>query len=186
MAGDLRAPRACHGLLSKREVNSWDRTSVRSSGTRPSKMTAGSLSAWRFAEDLGRLYDWTTVALVPEGARASAVVRARRSGVIAGIPAAKLALAEYDAELNWTAAITDGTAVEAGTTIGTINGLARNLLTAERTALNLLGAAVGDRDAHACLRYGHRRNKSADLRHAENDAGLATFRKIRRARRRRA
>ena len=93
-------------------------------------------------EDLGRLYDWTTVALVPEAAP-GAVVRARRPGVIAGIPAAQLALAEYDAEMNWNAAIADGTAVVPGATIATISGSARNLLTAERTVLNLLGRLSG-------------------------------------------
>ncbi len=73
----------------------------------------------------------------------SAVVRARRPGVIAGIPAAQLALAEYDAEMNWNAAIADGTVVVPGATIATISGSARNLLTAERTVLNLLGRLSG-------------------------------------------
>ncbi|MES1213325.1 MAG: carboxylating nicotinate-nucleotide diphosphorylase [Singulisphaera sp.] len=94
-------------------------------------------------EDLGRLYDWTTVALVPEAAHASALVRARRAGVIAGLPAAQLALAEYDAKLAWQPAIIDGAAVDAGAVIATISGSARNLLTAERTALNLLGRLSG-------------------------------------------
>jgi nicotinate-nucleotide pyrophosphorylase (carboxylating) len=94
-------------------------------------------------EDLGRLYDWTTVALVPEAAQGSAVVRARRAGVIAGIPAAQLALAEYDPQLVWSSAIVDGQHVEAETAIATVSGLARNLLTAERTALNLLSRLSG-------------------------------------------
>ena len=63
--------------------------------------------------------------------------------MIAGIPAAQLALAEYDAEMNWNAAIADGTAVVPGATIATISGSARNLLTAERTVLNLLGRLSG-------------------------------------------
>jgi nicotinate-nucleotide pyrophosphorylase (carboxylating) len=94
-------------------------------------------------EDLGRLYDWTTVALVPEAAQGSAVVRARRAGVIAGIPAAQLALAEYDPQLVWSSAIVEGQHVEAGAAIATITGSARNLLTAERTALNLLSRLSG-------------------------------------------
>ncbi len=94
-------------------------------------------------EDLGRLYDWTTVALVPEAANASAVVRSRRAGVVAGIPAAQLALAEYDPQLVWQSSVTDGDTIEVGTTLATIGGSARNLLTAERTALNLLGRLSG-------------------------------------------
>jgi nicotinate-nucleotide pyrophosphorylase (carboxylating) len=94
-------------------------------------------------EDLGRLYDWTTVALVPEQAPGRAVVRARRAGVIAGLPAAKLALAEYDANLEWTPVVADGDAIEAGAAIATLVGSARSMLTAERTALNLLGRLSG-------------------------------------------
>ncbi len=94
-------------------------------------------------EDLGRLYDWTTVALVPEEATAVAYVRARRAGIIAGLPAAKLALAEYDHEIEFLPEVTDGDAVEPGATIATLRGAARSVLTAERTALNLLGRMSG-------------------------------------------
>jgi nicotinate-nucleotide pyrophosphorylase (carboxylating) len=94
-------------------------------------------------EDLGRLYDWTTVALVPEQAPGRAVVRARRAGIIAGLPAAKLALAEYDANLEWTPVVAEGDSVETGAAIATLVGSARSMLTAERTALNLLGRLSG-------------------------------------------
>jgi nicotinate-nucleotide pyrophosphorylase (carboxylating) len=94
-------------------------------------------------EDLGRLYDWTTVALVPEEARGRAVVRARRAGVVAGLPAAKLALAEYDPEIQWIPAVADGASIEAGAAIATVVGSARSLLTAERTMLNLVGRLSG-------------------------------------------
>ncbi len=94
-------------------------------------------------EDLARLYDWTTVALVPESAVGRAIVRARRPGVIAGLPAAKLALAEFDPQVEWTPAVADGDAVAAGADVATIAGSARNLLTAERTMLNLLSRLSG-------------------------------------------
>jgi nicotinate-nucleotide pyrophosphorylase (carboxylating) len=94
-------------------------------------------------EDLARLYDWTTVALVPEESRGRATVRARRAGVIAGLPAAQLAVAQYDPEIQWTPAVADGESVEAGAAIATISGPARSLLTAERTILNLLGRLSG-------------------------------------------
>ena len=94
-------------------------------------------------EDLARLYDWTTIALVPESARGRAIVRARRAGVVAGLPAARLILAEYDPTLDFSPAVNDGDAVAAGVAIATIAGSARNLLTAERTVLNFLGRLSG-------------------------------------------
>ena len=80
---------------------------------------------------------------MPEEVPGRAVVRARRAGVIAGLPAAKLALAEYDADMEWTPVVADGDSVEAGAVIATLVGSARNMLTAERTALNLLGRLSG-------------------------------------------
>jgi len=94
-------------------------------------------------EDLDRLYDWTTVALVPETARAKANVVARKAGVVAGLPAAQLALAEFDVELAWSPLAVDGDRVEAGAHLAVLAGSARNMLTAERTILNLLGRLSG-------------------------------------------
>jgi nicotinate-nucleotide pyrophosphorylase (carboxylating) len=94
-------------------------------------------------EDLDRLYDWTTVALVPERARGRATVVARSAGVVAGLPAAKLTLAEFDSELVWAPLVADGDRVEAGAHLATLAGSARNMLTAERTLLNMLGRLCG-------------------------------------------
>lgn len=94
-------------------------------------------------EDLDRGYDWTTVSLVPEQAMASARIVARQDGVIAGLPAARLALAEYDAEATFATHIEDGERVSRGTVVATISGSARNLLTAERVLLNFLGRLSG-------------------------------------------
>lgn len=94
-------------------------------------------------EDLDRLYDWTTVALVPEAARGRATVVARGPGVVAGLPAAKLVLAEFDPELVWSPLVADGDRVEAGAHLAVLAGSARNMLTAERTLLNMLGRLCG-------------------------------------------
>ena len=131
-------------------------------------------------EDLGRLYDWTTVSLVPEAAQARAIVRSRCAGVVAGILAAQLALAEYDPELAWSLDVADGDTIEAGATIATISGSARNLLTAAHGA-QLTGPDVRHRHAHECFRRGRRRHKSPHLRHAQNRAGLSRPRQVRRA-----
>jgi nicotinate-nucleotide pyrophosphorylase (carboxylating) len=94
-------------------------------------------------EDLDRTYDWTTVSLVPAETRGHAAIVARRNGVIAGLPAARLALEEMDAQLQWSPNTEDGAAVSAGDTIAIIEGPARSLLTAERLVLNLIGRLSG-------------------------------------------
>ena len=94
-------------------------------------------------EDLDRQFDWTTLALADEEARAKAAVVTREAGVIAGIRAAQLAIQETGVDLQWTEVLADGAAVQAQDTIAEISGSARDLLTLERTLLNLLGRLSG-------------------------------------------
>ena len=94
------------------------------------------------AEDVGPLGD-LTAALLPEGAMGTADVVARESGVLAGRLAATETFAQVDQSvaLHWSA--DDGDTVEAGTTLARLNGPLASILTAERTALNLLGHLSG-------------------------------------------
>lgn len=94
-------------------------------------------------EDLGRLYDWTTVALVPESASGRALVAARRAGVVAGLPAARIVAEEYDPQIEFSERVQDGDSVERGQVLAELSGPARSLLTAERPLLNLLGRLSG-------------------------------------------
>ena len=94
-------------------------------------------------EDLDRQLDWTTVSLVRHGVPGSAAVVARQSGVISGLRAAELALDEMEITAEWIPHVEDGTSVSAGTSIATISGQARDLLTAERILLNLIGRLSG-------------------------------------------
>jgi nicotinate-nucleotide pyrophosphorylase (carboxylating) len=94
-------------------------------------------------EDLGRLYDWTTVVLVGENAMGQASVVARKPGVIAGLPAARVALDEYDPQVEFKPLAKDGDRVAAGQVVAELSGPARSLLTAERPLLNLLGRLSG-------------------------------------------
>ncbi|HVA50380.1 MAG TPA: carboxylating nicotinate-nucleotide diphosphorylase [Pirellulales bacterium] len=94
-------------------------------------------------EDLERLYDWTSVALVPEAAGGKARVVARKPGVIAGLPAARVTLDEYDPRLEWRTLIDDGQPVGAATVVAEVAGNARSLLAVERPLLNLLGHLSG-------------------------------------------
>lgn len=94
-------------------------------------------------EDLDRQYDWTTAALVDPGRRAAADVVARSELVVAGLPAIVTAVDEFDADISLELLASDGRRVAAGTRLAVLRGDARDLLTAERTLLNLLGRMTG-------------------------------------------
>ncbi len=94
------------------------------------------------AEDLGGGVDITTTATIPAGATARADFVPRADGVLAGLPVAQAVLSAVggrgDAELEFEPLATDGDLVRAGQPVLTVTGRTRWLLTAERTALNLL------------------------------------------------
>ncbi len=94
-------------------------------------------------EDLGRAGDLTTDLIVPLEVPARAALVARESGVVAGLGLAKLAFALIDPEIAVEIAANDGSVVAPGAVIARINGPARGILTAERTALNFLGHLSG-------------------------------------------
>lgn len=95
------------------------------------------------AEDLGRAGDVTAQACIPADARLEAVIAARRPGVLAGLDCARLALAVMDPAARFGARLNDGDAFAAGAVLAVIEGDARAVLAAERTALNLLGRLCG-------------------------------------------
>jgi nicotinate-nucleotide pyrophosphorylase (carboxylating) len=95
------------------------------------------------AEDLGRAGDVTSIATIPEGTRGSAVMAARKAGVIAGLPVAAAVFRKLDPTVEITGEVRDGTTVAAKTVLMTISGDARALLSAERTALNFVGHLSG-------------------------------------------
>lgn len=95
------------------------------------------------AEDLGLQGDITTNATVAANAKASAVIAARRSGVVSGLQLAEAAFHALDAAVTFKTLAADGTAVASGGTIARVSGNARALLTAERVALNFMGRMSG-------------------------------------------
>jgi nicotinate-nucleotide pyrophosphorylase (carboxylating) len=103
------------------------------------------------AEDFGRAGDVTSVATVPAGLAGRAVVEAREAGVISGLPLVEAAFRKLDAGVKLTAHAHDGDAVAAKTVLMTVEGNARGLLGAERTALNFLGHLSGIGTATAAL-----------------------------------
>jgi nicotinate-nucleotide pyrophosphorylase (carboxylating) len=94
-------------------------------------------------EDLGRAGDITSIATIPETAHAHAVLIARQSGVIAGLPLAVAIFQKLSPDIGIEAHVRDGAAVAAGTHVLTISGPARAVLTGERTALNFVGRLSG-------------------------------------------
>ena len=88
------------------------------------------------AEDLGEGGDITSAAVIPADAHFIATMAAREDMVPAGLPLAEAFFRALDRDATITTHVTDGAHVPAGTTLMTINGNARALLTAERSALN--------------------------------------------------
>lgn len=94
-------------------------------------------------EDLGRAGDLTTDAIVPPELNAEAHVVARQEGRIAGLPMALRTFSLLDDRCTSEIEIPDGEDAAAGAVLARVQGPARAILTAERTALNLLGRLCG-------------------------------------------
>jgi nicotinate-nucleotide pyrophosphorylase (carboxylating) len=100
-------------------------------------------------EDLGRAGDVTSIATVPEDTRGRAIVVARKPGVVSGLPWVDAAFRRLSPEMKITASVRDGAAIAAGAKLMTIEGNARAILSAERTALNFIGHMSGIASATA-------------------------------------
>lgn len=94
-------------------------------------------------EDLAAAGDLTTNAVLPADATASGRIIARAPGVIAGLDAATGVFAILDGEVTVELHAADGEMVEPLTTLATVTGSSRAILTGERTCLNLLGHLSG-------------------------------------------
>lgn len=89
-------------------------------------------------EDLGQGGDITSNSTIPEDSQFSADLVARHPMVVAGLGLAGLVFKTVDPAITWTGHAEDGAHVDAGAVLAHIQGPARALLTAERTALNFL------------------------------------------------
>jgi nicotinate-nucleotide pyrophosphorylase (carboxylating) len=96
------------------------------------------------AEDLGPGGDVTTLATVPASVVASANLVPRQEGVLAGLDVASRVFAIVsDGRLVFEPGSADGARVSPGEVLATVRGPMRDILTGERTALNLLGHLSG-------------------------------------------
>jgi nicotinate-nucleotide pyrophosphorylase (carboxylating) len=103
------------------------------------EMTVVDVRAW-IAEDLGA-GDLTSEAVVPEGARARAVILLKERGVVCGLEPVRAVFEALDPEVAFEAVAAEG--VETQGEIARLEGDARALLAGERLALNLLGRLSG-------------------------------------------
>ena len=114
-------------------------TSVISDG--PSGLTHFDLSEFVrrvLAEDLGSGGDVTSRATIGPDARFIATMNCREPIVVAGLDIAIAFFRTLDREVRIEAAVADADRIEAGTVLVTLEGNARAMLAAERSALNTL------------------------------------------------
>ena len=89
------------------------------------------------AEDLGPTgRDVTSESVIPADIRFSGVMDSRDPIVVAGLPIAVAFFRHFDAEMEIEVLANEGASVAAGSDLMRLSGLARAMLTAERSALN--------------------------------------------------
>lgn len=94
-------------------------------------------------EDLGPMGDATVAAVIPDGLRYNAVLRARQAGVASGLRLAATAFRLIDPQLQLTPLVRDGGTFAPGEPLLQIAGAAASILMAERVALNFAGRMCG-------------------------------------------
>jgi nicotinate-nucleotide pyrophosphorylase (carboxylating) len=128
-------------------------------------------------EDIGR-GDVTTQAVVPPDLKGRARIEARAPGILAGLEVAHCCFEEVGgADVSWSPLVHEGQPVAAGDVVVRLEATLASILTAERTALNLLsrlsGVATATRDAVRAV--GERPVRIADTR--KTTPGLRYFEK---------
>ena len=94
------------------------------------------------AEDIGP-GDVTSQFFIPAERRACAFVAVRKDGVVSGVEIAARVFSRVDPDLDVEVLIPDGSKVSKGALLIRVEGSARSILTAERTALNFLQRLSG-------------------------------------------
>ena len=118
-----------------------------------------------FAEDNPR-GDITADTIVPAGAEATAVVRAREAGVLAGGIVFARAMTMINPEIQVVQVVQEGHQFKAGEKLLTVSGPAASVLTAERVALNLLQrmSAIATATGELVSLVAHTQARIADTR----------------------
>ncbi|EHB49667.1 MULTISPECIES: carboxylating nicotinate-nucleotide diphosphorylase [Paenibacillus] len=100
-----------------------------------------SIRTW-LQEDVGS-GDITTLTTIESGHESKAVIHAKESGIVAGMPVAELVFETVDQTLVFRSLVRDGERVEKGTVLAEVEGSTHRILTGERLALNLLQRLSG-------------------------------------------
>lgn len=95
------------------------------------------------AEDLRDSVDWTTVCLVDDSLQGGCQIVPRESGVCAGLATLPWIVDEFHADLHQECLIEDGQPLVPGQPIARLQGNVRDLLTSERTILNVISRLCG-------------------------------------------
>jgi nicotinate-nucleotide pyrophosphorylase (carboxylating) len=111
-------------------------------GTAPQRRGWEPIVALALAEDIGT-GDITSLATVAPTATATGTILAKSPGYISGIEVAAFVFASVDPAIGYEPLVADGDRVDNRTPLARLAGPARSLLTAERTALNLLQRLSG-------------------------------------------
>ncbi|KAA5545526.1 carboxylating nicotinate-nucleotide diphosphorylase [Roseiconus nitratireducens] len=95
------------------------------------------------AEDLGDAIDWTSVCLIEDDVEGACQIVPRQPGVCAGLAVLPWIVDEFDADLELEVLGQDGGPLVAGQPIATLRGNVRDMLTSERTILNVMCRLCG-------------------------------------------
>jgi nicotinate-nucleotide pyrophosphorylase (carboxylating) len=101
------------------------------------RFMAGRLIDLWLAEDIGN-GDLTCLAMMDADIRGAFHMNARQAMHVAGVEVAAMVFSRYDPTLELDVAVADGDAVAPRTRLLKVAGSARSILTAERTALNVI------------------------------------------------
>ena len=99
-------------------------------------MTGRLIDLW-FAEDIGAC-DLTVQSMIDADAKAKFRMNAREPQTVAGLEVGAAVFRHYDPRVEVTLTAKDGDKAVKGTSLMVVSGPARSLLTAERTALNIV------------------------------------------------
>ncbi|CAN7785823.1 carboxylating nicotinate-nucleotide diphosphorylase [Variovorax sp. LjRoot175] len=104
-------------------------------------MTDRLIDQW-LAEDVGGC-DLTVQTMIDKDERGAFCMNAREAAIVAGVDVAAHVFKRYDPSLEVDVLVSDGERVERGAILIAVKGSARSVLTAERTALNIMQRLCG-------------------------------------------
>ena len=127
--------------------------------------------------------DITCETTIPAEAHGTARLVSRQEGVMSGIAVFEAAFAAQNPAIRVLATIKDGERFEAGQTLAEVEGPVRDLLTAERVALNFTQRMCGIATMTAAfVKATDEAVKTTDYRtprtYAQDDSGTASVRKV--------